>query len=89
MLAQAPKTIGKVSENKFVRTDSMLRTLDSFLHASAPTPAQAAALASAKTLPEKHSDVEDVVMEEAETVAEQRYAHCYFKRNESQALTTG
>ncbi|CAO3677948.1 unnamed protein product [Umbelopsis vinacea] len=69
---QAPKTIGKVSENKFVRTDSMLRTLDSFLHASAPTPAQAAALASAKTLPEKHSDVEDVVMEEAETVAEQR-----------------
>jgi hypothetical protein len=64
----------------------MLRTLDSFLHASAPTTAQAAALASAKTLPEKHSYVEDVVMEEAETVAEQRYVHCFFKRNESQAL---
>jgi hypothetical protein len=28
----APKPTGKVSENKFVRTDSKLRTLDNFLH---------------------------------------------------------
>ncbi|GAB5590145.1 DNA mismatch repair protein [Umbelopsis nana] len=55
-----PKLMGRVSENKFVRTDSKLRTLDNFLHVSKPANDASDKIATA-----------DVVMQEANsTVSE-------------------
>ncbi|GAB5586850.1 DNA mismatch repair protein Mlh1 [Umbelopsis nana] len=62
----APKSTGRVSENKFVRTDSKLRTLDNFLHVSAP---------ANKMLPPASKPTEteaDIVMDEADPIVDDR-----------------
>ncbi|KAG2181878.1 hypothetical protein INT44_008694 [Umbelopsis vinacea] len=71
----APKSTGKVSENKFVRTDSKLRTLDNFLHT--PSIISKPTQTAAEKRPEyEAADPPDVVMGDAgddatETVTEE------------------
>ncbi|KAJ2961592.1 hypothetical protein NQZ79_g3184 [Umbelopsis isabellina] len=55
--SQAPKPVGKITENKFVRTDSKLRTLDNFLQPSIASDS------------EKERN-QDVIMQEVEPAAE-------------------
>lgn len=55
--SQAPKPAGKITENKFVRTDSKLRTLDNFLQPSIASDS------------EKERN-QDVIMQEVEPAAE-------------------
>ncbi|KAG2185059.1 hypothetical protein INT43_000972 [Umbelopsis isabellina] len=56
--SQAPKPSGKINENKFVRTDSKLRTLDNFLQPSNASNS------------EKERNPEDVTMLEVDPAAE-------------------
>ncbi|KAI9288731.1 histidine kinase-like ATPase [Umbelopsis sp. AD052] len=71
----SPKSTGKVSENKFVRTDSKLRTLDNFLHT--PSIISKPTQTAAEKRPEyKAADPPDVVMGDAgddatETITEE------------------
>ncbi|KAH8547540.1 DNA mismatch repair protein Mlh1 [Umbelopsis sp. PMI_123] len=70
----APKSAGKVSENKFVRTDSKLRTLDNFLHPpsiiSRPTPITAEKPTESAAVSSSDIEMEDVREEAAEVMPE-------------------
>jgi hypothetical protein len=73
----APKSAGKVSENKFVRTDSKLRTLDNFLHPpsiiSRPTPITAEKPTESAAVSSSDIEMEDVREEAAEVMPEAQY----------------
>lgn len=73
----APKPTGKVSENKFVRTDSKLRTLDHFLHTpsiiSKPTPSAANEPLESEFVDSPEVVMRDVDEDVTEVVAETQY----------------